>query len=99
MGFAFAFGIDFRGLCFFIRSTQELKVPTPRLFWLVFKRGDGITLFVQPATMMDYAQLKASIALEDATYQEGYELDEDGAKGAEEVNRQTAHAKAGERAT
>lgn len=51
-----------------------------RLFWLVFKRNDETILVIQPATMMDYAQLRASIALGDGKYQEGYELDDKMAK-------------------
>jgi hypothetical protein len=43
---------------------------------------------------MDFAQLMASAALRDGRLRAGYE---DGAEGAEEANRQTAHP-AGKRA-
>jgi hypothetical protein len=44
------------------------------LFWLVYGEGDDLTLFIQPAETMVYAQLKASIAGMDGEYKEGYEL-------------------------
>jgi hypothetical protein len=47
-----------------------------KLFWLVFKREENTVLLIQLATAMDYAQLRASIALGDAKYHEGYELDD-----------------------
>ena len=46
----------------------------PSLFWLVFKKNTDTILVIEPGGTMDFAQLKASIALGDAKYQEGYEL-------------------------
>jgi hypothetical protein len=54
-------------------ANMDLRMP--KLFWLVYAKGDDVTLFIQPAETMVYAQLKASIALGDGKYQEGYELD------------------------
>jgi hypothetical protein len=52
----------------------------PRLFWLVFKNGKDITLFIQPGGSLIYARMKAAIAGVDGGFQEGHELDADMAR-------------------
>ncbi len=47
----------------------------PNLYWLVYGKGNDITLFIQPASTIVYARLKAAIAGIDGEYKEGYELD------------------------
>jgi hypothetical protein len=47
----------------------------PNLFWLVYGEGADITLFIQPASTIVSARLKAAIAGMDSGFQEGYELE------------------------
>ena len=46
-----------------------------KLFWLVFKKGGDITVFIQPAGALGMARLKAALAGIDGEFQEGYALD------------------------
>jgi hypothetical protein len=46
-----------------------------RLFWLVFKKGGDITVFIQPAGSLGMARLRAAIAGIEGEFQEGHELD------------------------
>jgi hypothetical protein len=48
----------------------------PRLFWLVYGKGDDITLFIQPEGSLSFARLKAAIAGMDGEFREGHELDD-----------------------
>lgn len=45
------------------------------LFWLVFKRGDEVAVFIQPAGSLVMARMHASLAGIEGELQEGYELD------------------------
>jgi hypothetical protein len=45
------------------------------LFWLVFKKGSDITVFIQPAGALGMARLGASLAGIEGEFQEGHELD------------------------
>ena len=47
----------------------------PKLFWLVYGESPDITLFIQPAESMAYAQLKASIAGMEGKCKEIHALD------------------------
>jgi hypothetical protein len=46
-----------------------------KLFWLVFKKGDDITVFIQPAGALGMARLRAANAGVEGEFQEGHELD------------------------
>jgi hypothetical protein len=46
-----------------------------KLFWLVFKNGGDITVFIQPAGALGEARLRAAIAGVEGEFQEGHELD------------------------
>ena len=46
-----------------------------QLFWLVFKKGGDITVFIQPAGALGMARLRAALAGIDGEFQEGHELD------------------------
>jgi hypothetical protein len=46
-----------------------------KLFWLVYGKGKDVTLFIQPASTIVYARLKAAIVGLEGEYKEGYELD------------------------
>ena len=47
----------------------------PRLFWLVYDDGKDLTLFIQDAGSMVFAQLKAAIAGMEGRCSECFELD------------------------
>ena len=47
-----------------------------QLFWLVFKKGGEITVFIQPAGALGMARLRAALAGIDGEFQEGHELDD-----------------------
>jgi hypothetical protein len=44
------------------------------LFWLVFKKGSDITVFIQPAGALGMARLRAAIADAEGEFQEEHEL-------------------------
>jgi hypothetical protein len=45
------------------------------LFWLVFKTGGDITVFIQPAGDLGVARLRAALAGMEGEFQEGHALD------------------------
>ena len=46
------------------------------LFWLTYKNGKEITVFIQPAASLVHARLKGALAgCDDGTFAEGHELD------------------------
>jgi hypothetical protein len=57
------------------RPKDREKPRVPRLFWLVYGESPSITLFIQPAETMVFAQLKASIAGMEGKCKEIYALD------------------------
>jgi hypothetical protein len=46
-----------------------------KLFWLVFKKGGDIIVFIQPGGALGMARLKAAIADVEGEFQEGHALD------------------------
>jgi hypothetical protein len=58
-----------------VYQARLIQTPLNTLFWLVFKKGDDITVFVQPAVGLAMARLKAALAGIEGEFQEGHELD------------------------
>ena len=46
-----------------------------KVFWLVFKKGGDITVFIQSAGALGMARLRAAIAGVEGEFQKGHELD------------------------
>ncbi len=46
-----------------------------QLFWLVFKQGNGVAVFIQPAGDLITARMRVALAGMDGEFQEGHELD------------------------
>jgi hypothetical protein len=46
------------------------------LFWLVFKKGDDLTVVIHPASALVYARMEAAkLGLDEGIFSEGHQLD------------------------
>jgi hypothetical protein len=51
-----------------------------KLFWLVFRHGNEVAVFIQPAGDLITARMRAALAGIEGEFQEGHELDTKTAK-------------------